>query len=220
MRTAAMTKRRQSQHSASVVHPTASPAETWIAQELAGSEFRNDRLNKRFRKVFELLSDGPGESIPLICQDWANTKASYRFLSSRRVTEAEIMAGHFQSTPERFAATEEVYTQTRRLRRSITCESCKSRPKRANGALLLSPTWTAEMPTSTHKSTTEVLECPGFLRSRASLRANLDSGGIIRFGRHSSQWRKLRCNVREESRPPHEWQAENPLNQGKGEAAH
>ncbi|MGC2330291.1 MAG: IS4 family transposase [Candidatus Acidiferrales bacterium] len=103
-----MTKRRQSQHSASVAHLTASPTETWIAQELAGSEFRDARLNKRFRKLFEQLSDGPGESIPLICQDWANTKAAYRFLSNRRVTEAEILAGHFQSTRERFAAIEDV----------------------------------------------------------------------------------------------------------------
>ena len=103
-----MTKRRQLQHSASVAHLTASPTETWITQELAGSEFRDARLNKRFRKLFEQLSEGPGESIPLICQDWANTKAAYRFLSNRRVTETEILAGHFQSTRERFAATEEV----------------------------------------------------------------------------------------------------------------
>jgi hypothetical protein len=103
-----MTKRRQSQHSASVAHLTASPTQTWIAQELAGSEFRDTRLNKRFRKFFEQLSDGPGESIPLICQDWANTKAAYRFLSDRPVTEAEILAGHFQSTRERFAARKDV----------------------------------------------------------------------------------------------------------------
>jgi hypothetical protein len=36
--TAAMTRRRQSQHPASVAHLTASPTEPWIAQELAGSE--------------------------------------------------------------------------------------------------------------------------------------------------------------------------------------
>ncbi len=87
---------------------TASPTETWIARELAGSEFRDARLNKRFRKLFEQLSDGLGESIPLVCQDWANTKAAYRFLSNQRVTEGEILAGHLQSTRERFAATEEV----------------------------------------------------------------------------------------------------------------
>ena len=44
----------------------------------------------------------------MVCQDWANTKAAYRFLSNQRVTEAEILSGHFQSTRDRFAATEEV----------------------------------------------------------------------------------------------------------------
>jgi hypothetical protein len=102
-----MTKRQQSQHSPRVAPNTASQTETWIAQELAGSEFRDVRLSKRFRKLFEQLSDSMGESIPLVCQDWANTKAAYRFLSNRRVTEAEILSGHFQSTRDRFAATEE-----------------------------------------------------------------------------------------------------------------
>ena len=103
-----MTKRQQSQHSSRVAHHTASQTETWIARELAGSEFRDARLNKRFRKLFEQLSDGLGESIPLVCQDWANTKAAYRFLSNQRVTEAAILSGHLQSTRDRFAATEEV----------------------------------------------------------------------------------------------------------------
>jgi hypothetical protein len=47
-----------------------------------------------------------GQSIPLVCQDWANTKAAYRFFSNDRVSEADILAGHFQSTRDRVAATE------------------------------------------------------------------------------------------------------------------
>lgn len=101
-----MTKRQESQHSQRVDHATASQTKTWIDRELFGSEFRDARLNKRFRKLFEQLSDGIGESIPLVCQDWANTKAAYRFLSNHRVTEAEILAGHFQATRDRFAATD------------------------------------------------------------------------------------------------------------------
>ena len=31
-----------------------------------------------------------GESIPLVCQDWANTKAAYRFFSNERVSEEDI----------------------------------------------------------------------------------------------------------------------------------
>jgi len=47
-----------------------------------------------------------GQSIPLVCQDWANTKAAYRFFSNERVSEADILAGHFQSTRDRTAATD------------------------------------------------------------------------------------------------------------------
>jgi hypothetical protein len=48
--------------------------------------------------------NGIGEPIPLVCQDWANTKAAYRFFSNERVSEADILSGHFQSTAQRFAA--------------------------------------------------------------------------------------------------------------------
>jgi hypothetical protein len=78
---------------------------SWIDQELSGCQFRDERLDKRFRKLLEQLSEGAGESIPMACQDWANTKAAYRFFSNERVTEEDILAGHFQATRERFAAT-------------------------------------------------------------------------------------------------------------------
>ncbi len=38
------------------------------------------------------------------CQDWANTKAAYRFFSNDRVGEEEILPGHFRSTRDRVAA--------------------------------------------------------------------------------------------------------------------
>src|SRR4051812_43736517 len=41
---------------------------------------------------------------PLACQDWANTKAAYRFLSNEAVSEAEIFAGHFHATRGRATA--------------------------------------------------------------------------------------------------------------------
>lgn len=47
-----------------------------------------------------------GESIPLACQDWANTKAAYRFFSNERVQEGDILSGHFGATRERFEAAE------------------------------------------------------------------------------------------------------------------
>jgi len=42
-----------------------------------------------------------GQPIPYACQDRANTKAAYRFLSNDRVTQANILSGHFESTCER-----------------------------------------------------------------------------------------------------------------------
>lgn len=79
--------------------------DSWIDRELAGCQFKDMRLGKRFRKLLEQLSEGTGESIPFACQDWASTKAAYRFLSNERVKEETILAGHFHSTRDRFAAT-------------------------------------------------------------------------------------------------------------------
>ncbi|WP_225122347.1 transposase [Bradyrhizobium sp. BRP22] len=33
-------------------------------------------------------------SIPLVCQDWANTEAAYCFFSNEWVNEADILCGH------------------------------------------------------------------------------------------------------------------------------
>src|SRR5438132_1133706 len=60
---------------------------SWIDDELAGCKFADVRLDKRFRTLVERLSEGVGETIPMACQDWANTKAAYRFLSNPRVGE-------------------------------------------------------------------------------------------------------------------------------------
>jgi Zn-dependent M16 (insulinase) family peptidase len=60
---------------------------SWIDQEIAGCVFDDVRLGRRFRSLLEQICESVGESIPLACQDWANTKAAYRFLSNDRVNE-------------------------------------------------------------------------------------------------------------------------------------
>nr|WP_245474016.1 transposase DNA-binding-containing protein [Bradyrhizobium zhanjiangense] len=72
----------------------------------SGCAFRDARLGDRFRKLLTQIGSAMGQSIPLVCQDWANTKAAYRFFSNDRVSEADILAGHFQSTRDRAAATD------------------------------------------------------------------------------------------------------------------
>ena len=78
----------------------------WLDRELAGCSLADERLNKRLRKLLAQIGSAMGQSIPLVCQDWANTKAAYRFFSNDRVSEADILAGHFQSTRDRVAATD------------------------------------------------------------------------------------------------------------------
>jgi Transposase DNA-binding len=84
--------------------PQKKAADEWIERELAGCRFKDERLGKRFRVLLEQLGDATGESIPMACQDWTNTKAAYRFLSNDRVNEGVILRGHFQATRERFSA--------------------------------------------------------------------------------------------------------------------
>src|SRR5215208_1146846 len=79
-------------------------AASWVDQELAGSTFKDERLGRRLRKLLVQMAGAVGAPLPLACQDWANTKAAYRFLSNEAVSEAEILAGHFRSTCSRVAA--------------------------------------------------------------------------------------------------------------------
>ena len=78
---------------------------TWLDQELAGCTFADERLTKRLHKLLEQLEGAMGASLPLACQDWAATKAAYRFFTNGRVSEREILAGHFEATRNRLAAT-------------------------------------------------------------------------------------------------------------------
>src|SRR4051794_10529027 len=52
------------------------------------------------------MAGAVGAPIPLACQDWASTKAAYRFLANEAVSEAEILAGHFHATRSRVTATD------------------------------------------------------------------------------------------------------------------
>jgi hypothetical protein len=77
----------------------------WIDEELAACPLPDQRLRQRLQQLLQRFSSGLGESIPFACQDWANTKAAYRFFSNERVTEQDILEGHWQATQQRFAAT-------------------------------------------------------------------------------------------------------------------
>jgi hypothetical protein len=85
---------------------SASDDGTWVDREVAGCKFQDARLGERFRKLLKQIGSAIGQAIPFACQDWANTKAAYRFFSNDRVDEKAILSGHFEATRDRFAATD------------------------------------------------------------------------------------------------------------------
>jgi hypothetical protein len=65
--------------------------QAWLDREIAGCEFSDAGLGDRFRKLLAQIGSAMGQSIPLVCQNWANTKAAYRFFSNDRVSEADTV---------------------------------------------------------------------------------------------------------------------------------
>jgi hypothetical protein len=78
----------------------------WTAREVDQSAFKDARLGRRCAELLRQMGDAISESIPCACQDWANAKAAYRFLSNARVEESEILGGHFAATRTRCDASD------------------------------------------------------------------------------------------------------------------
>lgn len=78
----------------------------WSRSEVDETAFRDARLGRRFGDLLRCLSDRMGGTIPLACQDWASTKAAYRFFSNPKVEEGGILAGHLEATKARYAASD------------------------------------------------------------------------------------------------------------------
>lgn len=85
--------------------PSLEDEQTWMDKENAACNFRDERLKKRFRLLLQQFWSGMGQTIPFACQDWASTKAAYRFFANDQVCEQDILGGHFQATRDRFADT-------------------------------------------------------------------------------------------------------------------
>jgi Transposase DNA-binding/Transposase Tn5 dimerisation domain len=79
---------------------------SWADEETASCGLGDARLNRRLGMMLAALGEKPGRSLPTAFQDWANTKAAYRFFSNEKVSEDRILAGHFQASSLRVQATE------------------------------------------------------------------------------------------------------------------
>ncbi|MEO0476792.1 MAG: IS4 family transposase [Planctomycetota bacterium] len=75
----------------------------WVECEVEACEFPDQRLKARFTRVLGCLGEKIGATLPSACQDWAATKAAYRFFDNPRVDESILLAGHFAATKSRMA---------------------------------------------------------------------------------------------------------------------
>lgn len=74
---------------------------TWASEEMADVELKDGRLNRRCQEVAAALGQQLGAAINQACEDWADTKAAYRFFANEKVTPAGIQSPHQQRTVER-----------------------------------------------------------------------------------------------------------------------
>lgn len=77
--------------------------DVWVEREIEGCDFPDQRLKARLGTLIAKLGQKIGDTLPTACQDWAATKAAYRFFSNARVNESIILAGHFAATKSRIA---------------------------------------------------------------------------------------------------------------------
>ena len=78
--------------------------DAWVEHELAGGTFPDQRLKTRLGRLLGDLGERIGGTLPMACQDWAATKAAYRFCDNPRIDDGVILAGHVAATAARFAA--------------------------------------------------------------------------------------------------------------------
>ena len=75
--------------------------DNWEKDELGDVSLGDSRLNNRFLQIASDLSSKPLESINKASEDWANTKAAYRFFQNEKVSPNKILKPHIDQTHKR-----------------------------------------------------------------------------------------------------------------------
>jgi len=78
-------------------------SEHWTKYELSEISLGDKRLDWRLLDSAAKLASRPSASINQACDDWADTKATYRLFANEKTTQAKILAPHQQRTQERMA---------------------------------------------------------------------------------------------------------------------
>lgn len=76
-------------------------SKNWAEKEFNLADLGDERLNQRLIKLADSFSKSPESPINHACQDWAQTKAAYRFFGNEKVSYKEILESHITSTQKR-----------------------------------------------------------------------------------------------------------------------
>lgn len=77
--------------------------QSWSDWEFERANLGDKRLNARLKKLAEDLSSAPEAPINQASEDWAATKAAYRFFQNEQVTSERILSPHQARTQERIS---------------------------------------------------------------------------------------------------------------------
>jgi hypothetical protein len=80
----------------------------WIRNEFRSAKFGDERLTDRLVQIGDRLGSGPAESIPNVCENWASTKATYRFCDNENVDPNEIIDAHNRAQQSRVQEKDEL----------------------------------------------------------------------------------------------------------------
>ena len=75
--------------------------EDWVINESNGSNFGDERINKRYSIILEDLGKKPEISIPAASKGFKETIGAYRFFDNEKVTLEKILEPHVNATIER-----------------------------------------------------------------------------------------------------------------------
>jgi len=82
-------------------HLTSAP--NWCNKEFENINLKDARLDNRCQTVAIVLASQPTVPINQASEDWADTKAAYRFFDNEKVTSRRILKPHQQRTVERMS---------------------------------------------------------------------------------------------------------------------
>lgn len=73
----------------------------WVIAETNTSNFNDERLHKRYKKLLGSFASSPNKSIPGTFKSWGETLSAYRFFNNKDVSVEGILSPHKLATIER-----------------------------------------------------------------------------------------------------------------------